>query len=123
MRSFDHVVTSQMKKVITAYPACQVTWSFDHIVTWKIKKFMSVLQQQLWQPNLAEQWVKGGGHHPLSPINVWSSVHGVFICFSNICCYSIDNIKFFQCIVTLSRWWNNFDTILINFSELLALET
>ena len=36
----------------------QVMWSFDHVVTWKIKKKVSVFQQHLWHPNLAEQRLK-----------------------------------------------------------------
>ena len=36
----------------------QVMWSFDHVVTWKIKKKVSVFQQPLWHPNLAEQRLK-----------------------------------------------------------------
>ena len=45
-------------------PTNQVMWSFDHVVTLKIKKFLFAFQQNLWQPNLAEQRLRVGDTIP-----------------------------------------------------------
>ena len=100
-------------------PICQVTWSFDHVVMWKIIKLISAVQQHPWQPNLGGRWLRMRDTiHQVTwtfdQVVKWS----LFVkCFWNICCYSLDNVKFTDCSViynTSLKFWDQSPAPVIN---------
>ena len=109
-------------------PTHQVTRSFDHVVTWTIKKLISAFQQNLWHPDLAGMWLRHEDTSttwtpftkPREPLTKWSRGHYLLNVFKTPVTILLIILNLL-CIV-LSRRENYFDTILLNFSELLGPE-
>ena len=92
------------------------------MVTWKIKKLISALQQHLWQSNLAGWWLRVGAPSTKSRERLTKWLRGHYSLNAFKTSVAIVLIILSLLSVVLSRWENNFDTILFNFSELLPLE-